>query len=79
MTQHNSISRRGSISEIGTSQKLEVGDRVRMSNLGRTRHSRYGDRKAVIVANMLGSSCRVRFDGSRTCVTIHRTYLEKID
>jgi hypothetical protein len=50
---------------------LALGDRVRMSALGRSRHPKYGGREGLIVGQVSTSGRRVRFDGLRT-VQNHR-------
>ncbi|ABE38794.1 hypothetical protein RPD_1557 [Rhodopseudomonas palustris BisB5] len=57
---------------------LNIGDRVRMSALGRERHPRYGDRQGVIVGIASPSILRVKFDATKTTVSIHRGYLEHV-
>jgi hypothetical protein len=52
------------------------GARVRMSQLGRERHPKYGDRQGVIVGSGSPSSWRVKFDDRKTIQAIHRDYLE---
>jgi hypothetical protein len=52
------------------------GARVRMSQLGRDRHPKYGDREGVIVGSGSPSSWRVKFDDRKTIQAIHRDYLE---
>jgi hypothetical protein len=52
------------------------GARVRMSQLGRERHPKYGDREGLIVGRGSPSSWRVKFDERKTVQAIHRDYLE---
>jgi len=52
------------------------GARVRMSQLGRERHPKYGDREGLIVGQGSPSSWRVKFDERVTVQAIHRDYLE---
>ena len=52
------------------------GARVRMSQLGRDRHPKYGDREGVIVGSGSPSSWRIKFDDRKTIQAIHRDYLE---
>lgn len=52
------------------------GARVRMSQLGRERHPKYGDREGLIVGSGSPSSWRVKFDDRKTIQAIHRDYLE---
>ncbi|MES2194388.1 MAG: hypothetical protein V4517_08215 [Pseudomonadota bacterium] len=56
--------------------RLFHGARVRMSQLGRDRHPKYGDREGVIVGSGSPSSWRVKFDDRKTIQAIHRDYLE---
>lgn len=55
---------------------LSHGARVRMSQLGRERHPKYGDREGLIVGSGSPSSWRVKFDDRKTIQAIHRDYLE---
>lgn len=55
------------------------GARVRMSQLGRDRHPKYGDREGVIVGSGSPSSWRIKFDDRKTIQAIHRDYLELAD
>jgi hypothetical protein len=55
---------------------LFPGARVRMSQLGRERHPKYGDREGLIVGQGSPSSWRVKFDERVTVQAIHRDYLE---
>lgn len=55
---------------------LFYGARVRMSQLGRERHPKYGDREGLIVGRGTPSSWRVKFDDRKTVQAIHRDYLE---
>jgi hypothetical protein len=57
---------------------LALGDRVRMSALGRARHPRYGDLQGLIVGQGAPSSWRVKFDERKWIQAIHRDYLEKV-
>jgi len=52
------------------------GARVRMSQLGRERHPKYGDREGLIVGRGSPSSWRIKFDDRKTVQAIHRDYLE---
>jgi hypothetical protein len=58
------------------SSGLSHGARVRMSQLGRERHPKYGDREGLIVGRGSPSSWRVKFDDRKTVQAIHRDYLE---
>ena len=63
---------------LETKQSLVLGDRVRMSALGRARHPRYGDLQGLIVGQGAPSSWRVKFDERKWIQAIHRDYLEKV-
>lgn len=56
---------------------FEIGDRVRLNELGR-KNSRNPERRGVVVAvSPIGSSFRVQWDGVKTQYVVHRTYLER--
>ena len=57
---------------------LALGDRVRMSALGRARHPRYGDRQGLIVGRGSPSSWRIKFDERKCVQAIHQAYLERV-
>jgi hypothetical protein len=57
---------------------LGLGDRVRMSELGLSRHPKYASREGVIVGKVSASGLRVKFDERKQVQTIHHTYLEKV-
>ena len=59
-------------------QSLALGDRVRMSALGRARHPRYGDLQGLIVGRGSPSSWRVKFDERKCVQALHCDYLEKV-
>jgi len=59
-----------------TPPRLFYGARVRMSQLGRERHPKYGNREGVIVGRGSPSSWRVKFDERKTVQAIHQDYLE---
>jgi hypothetical protein len=59
-------------------QSLALGDRVRMSALGRARHLRYGDLQGLIVGRGSPSSWRVKFDERKYVQALHQAYLEKV-
>ena len=62
---------------LETKQSLVLGDRVRMSALGRARHPRYGDLQGVIVGQGSPSSGRIKFDERKCVQALHQAYLEK--
>src|SRR5712675_929806 len=59
-------------------QSLALGDRVRMSALGRARHPRYGDLQGLIVGRGSPSSWRIKFDERKCVQAIHQAYLERV-
>ena len=63
---------------LETKQSLVLGDRVRMSALGRARHPRYGDLQGVIVGRGSPSSWRIKFDERKYVQALHQAYLEKV-
>ena len=63
---------------LETKQSLVLGDRVRMSALGRARHHRYGDLQGVIVGQGSPSSWRIKFFERKCVQAIHCDYLEKV-
>ena len=63
---------------LGAKQALALGDRVRMSALGRARHPRYGDFHGLIVGRGSPSSWRVKFDERKCVQALHCDYLEKV-
>src|SRR5712675_2815391 len=63
---------------LETKQSLVLGDRVRMSALGRARHPRYGDLQGVIVGRGSPSSWRIKFDERKCVQAIHQAYLERV-
>src|SRR6267142_6087103 len=64
---------------LGAKQALALGDRVRMSALGRARHPRYCDFHGLIVGRGSPSSWRVKFDERRYIQALHQAYLEKVE
>jgi hypothetical protein len=62
----------------GPTLPLALGDRVRMSELGLSRHPKYASREGVIVGKVSASSLRVKFDERKQVQTIHHTYLERV-
>jgi hypothetical protein len=51
-----------------------------MSELGRTRHPKYGDVQGLVVSRgTFPSSLRVRFDGRKSIQAIHQDYLERVE
>jgi len=76
LARKSSGTRSETIAALGAKQALALGDRVRMSALGRARHPRYGNFHGLIVGRGSPSSWRVKFD-ERKCV-LHCDYLEKV-
>ena len=70
------------VRHLGTSASpsaFEIGDRVRLSALGRERCPQMRDTLGTVVkASKLPSSFAVLFDGRRTPVVMHRTYIERV-
>jgi hypothetical protein len=57
---------------------FQPGDRVRLSELGRERCPRYPDRAGTVTSYCRGpNALRVLFDGRKTGVMIHASYLEQ--
>lgn len=71
--------RRTTAADAPVPREFAAGDRVRMNELGRSRHPRYGERQAVVVRRAAASGWRVQFDGRNSLQTIHRDYLEKVE
>lgn len=63
------------VSETPEIPSLQVGDRVRLSALGRERSPKMA--KTGLIVHAIGSSFDVLMDGSKLPVRLHRTYLEK--
>jgi hypothetical protein len=63
---------------LETKPPLVLGDRVRMSALGRARHPSYADLQGVIVGRGSPSSWRVKFDERKCVQALHRAYLERV-
>jgi hypothetical protein len=57
---------------------VALGDRVRMSVLGRARHPKYGDLQGLVVGRGSPSSWRVKFDERKCVQALHRAYLERV-
>ena len=60
--------------------KLELGDRVRLTELGVSRSSKIRIRTGVVVAlpkiGRGSASIGVLFDGNKRATTVHRSYIE---
>lgn len=57
--------------------EFEIGDRVRLSALGKQRSPRTPDRTGKILA-IFGSTYKVLMDGKVMPVRLHGSYLEKL-
>lgn len=58
---------------------LEVGSRFRLSELGIKRCRKFKSQTGVIVGlSPTGSSLRVRLEGRRQPMTLHRSYVEPV-
>jgi hypothetical protein len=57
---------------------LQIGDRVRLSELGTARSPKIKVRVGVVVAlsRLRHNSVHVLFDGNKTATRLHRSYLE---
>jgi hypothetical protein len=56
---------------------LQIGDRVRLSALGRERSPKMT--RTGLIVGAIGSSLEVLLDGSKIPVRLHKTYLERAD
>jgi hypothetical protein len=63
---------------LETRPPLVLGDRVRISALGRARHPSYADLQGVIVGRGSPSSWRIKFDQRKCVQALHQAYLEKV-
>ena len=61
--------------DIGDTE-LEVGARVRLSVLGKARCPKMKTDTGVIVGGPIGRGVRILFDGSKTPITMHKSYVE---
>lgn len=57
---------------------FEIGDRVRLNELGTSRspriHARLG--RVIAVSGLKSNAIHVLFDGNKTATRVHRSYLE---
>jgi hypothetical protein len=61
-------------------QSLKQGDRVRLSELGMSRHPRYAGREARVVGGCKHpSGIRVVWEKTRTPVAMHNSFLQLIE
>jgi hypothetical protein len=59
---------------------LKQGDRVRLSELGMSRHPRYAGREARVIGGCKNpSGVRVVWEESRTPVAMHKSFLQPLD
>jgi hypothetical protein len=59
---------------------IQQGDRVRLSELGMSRHPRYAGREARVVGGCKNpSGVRVVWEKSRTPVAMHKSFLQLLD
>ncbi len=59
---------------------LREGDRVRLSDLGMSRHPRYAGREARVVGGCRNpSGVRVVWEKTRTPVAMHKSLLQPLD
>jgi hypothetical protein len=65
------------VPENSENSPLQIGDRVRLSALGRERSPKMT--KTGVTVGAIGSSFEVLMDGSKIPVRLHKTYLEKAD
>jgi hypothetical protein len=63
---------------LETKPPLVLGDRVRVSALGRARHPSYTDLQGVIVGRGSPSSWRIKFDQRKCVQALHQAYLERV-
>lgn len=79
MRSHDAVAMQTGRAAPAAAPEFAAGDRVRMNELGRSRHPRYDGRQAVVVRKAPASGWRVLFDGRNSLLTIHRDYLEKVE
>jgi hypothetical protein len=61
-------------------QPLKQGDRVRLSELGMSRHPRYAGREARVVGGCKHpSGIRVVWEKTRTPVAMHKSFLQPLE
>jgi hypothetical protein len=59
--------------------ELKLGQRIQLSALGRSRCPRIKVQTGVIVGEPLGRGVRVILDGSKTPITLHKSYVECLE
>ena len=61
------------------SLELSEGDRIHLSELGRSRHPRDTEKKGTIVGSTrYPNSLRIVWDGSLWPIAVHRDYLQRL-
>jgi len=64
----------------GEARPLKQGDRVRLSELGMSRHPRYAGREARVIGGCKNpSGVRVVWEESRTPVAMLKSFLQPLD
>lgn len=62
----------------GNAERLfKIGDRVRLSELGRTRYPHMSKSGTVVGYSNYATSVRIQFDGRQHCTLIHTSYVDK--
>jgi hypothetical protein len=62
------------------SHGISKGDRISLSELGRSHHPRYTGREGTVIGySVYPSSLRIIWDELRTPVAIHRNYLQRVE
>jgi len=62
----------------GNAERLfKIGDRVRLSELGRTRYPHMSRSGTVVGYSNYATSVRIQFDGRQHYTLIHTSYVEK--
>jgi len=56
--------------------EMKPGQRIRLSALGKARCPRVKVHTGVIVGEPLGRGVRIMLDGSKTPITLHKSYIE---
>ena len=61
---------------ISDAQFYEIGDRVKLSQFGKSRSPKSAEFGVVVSVRRAGRSVVVRFDGNKTSTPIHASYIE---
>ena len=56
--------------------ELKLGQRIRLTALGKARSPRIRVHTGVIVGEPVGRGVRIILDGSKTPITLHKSYIE---